>query len=50
MVPSPAFADPLAAYLVRARHAAHGHGPWLGRQASDCLEVATDRTGLTYAC
>ena len=28
-----------------ARHAAHGHGLWLTRQACDCLEVATDRTG-----
>ena len=45
VAPSPAFADPLAAYLVPARHAAHGHGLWLTRQACDCLEVATDRTG-----
>ena len=41
----PGFADPLAAYLAPDRHATHGHGLWLGRQACDCLEVATDRTG-----
>jgi len=41
----PGFADPLAAYLAPDRHATHGHGLWLGRQACDCLEAATDRTG-----
>ena len=41
----PGFADPLAAYLAPDRHAAHGHGLWLGRQACDCLEAATDATG-----
>ena len=44
-MPSPAFADPRAAYLAPARHAAHGHGLRLTRQACDCLEMATDRTG-----
>jgi anti-sigma regulatory factor (Ser/Thr protein kinase) len=39
------FADPLAAYLAPDRHATHGHGLWLGRQACDCLEAATDGTG-----
>ncbi len=39
------FADPLAAYLAPDRHATHGHGLWLGRQASDCVEAATDGTG-----
>jgi hypothetical protein len=29
----PGFADPLAAYLAPDRHATHGHGLWLGRQA-----------------
>lgn len=41
----PGFADPLAAYLAPDRHATHGHGLWLGRQACDCLEAATDGTG-----
>ncbi len=41
----PGFADPLAAYLAPDRHATHGHGLWLGRQACDCLETATDATG-----
>jgi anti-sigma regulatory factor (Ser/Thr protein kinase) len=41
----PGFADPLAAYLAPDRHATHGHGLWLGRQACDCLEAATDETG-----
>jgi anti-sigma regulatory factor (Ser/Thr protein kinase) len=41
----PGFADPLAAYLTPDRHATRGHGLWLGRQACDCLEAATDRTG-----
>ena len=45
VVPSRGFADPLAAYLVPDRHATHGHGLWLGRQACDCVEVATDGTG-----
>jgi hypothetical protein len=41
----PGFADPLAAYLAPDRHAARGHGLWLGRQVCDCLEAATDGTG-----
>ena len=41
----PGFADPLAAYLAPDRHATHGHGLWLGRQACDCVEAATDGTG-----
>jgi anti-sigma regulatory factor (Ser/Thr protein kinase) len=41
----PGFADPLAAYLAPDRHATQGHGLWLGRQACDCLEAATDGTG-----
>ena len=41
----PGFADPLAVYLAPDRHATHGHGLWLGRQACDCLEAATDGTG-----
>jgi anti-sigma regulatory factor (Ser/Thr protein kinase) len=39
------FTDPLAAYLAPDRHATRGHGLWLGRQACDCLEAATDGTG-----
>jgi len=39
------FADPLAAYLAPDRHATRGHGLWLGRQACDRFEVATDGTG-----
>lgn len=41
----PGFADPLAAYLAPDRHATHGHGLWLGRQACDCLEAASDASG-----
>ena len=41
----PGFADPAAAYLAPDRHATHGHGLWLGRQARDCVEVAADGTG-----
>jgi anti-sigma regulatory factor (Ser/Thr protein kinase) len=41
----PGFADPLAAHLAPERSAPRGQGLWLGRQACDCVEVASGGTG-----